>query len=292
MGHNVSTSSFSYYTKSVIEYRAAYELTANTLVLGDTDDTCGSNLNMCGVKQKLDLDYGSNALTVRRPPKCIKTFDEIDTAGTDVSFRCPDCRNCENCKKSQRIDAISIQEEIEQDLIERNVTVDIEKCRSSASLPFVTDPDARIDSESQERLALKIYESQVRGLNKRPEDKSAALLSESKLQDLGFVDYFDNLPQEIQNDIRCKVRYFIPWRIVFNENSVSTPCRLVFDASASPRGECSLSSLFCKGRNNLNNLVMIMIRWVCCPFAFHTDISKMYNTIYLDRKHWRYQLYF
>ena len=132
----------------------------------------------------------------------------------------------------------------------------------------------------------------MRGLNKRPEDKSAALLSESKLQDLGFVDYFDNLPQEIQNDIRCKVRYFIPWRIVFNENSVSTPCRLVFDASASPQGQCSLNSLLCKGRNNLNNLVMIMIRWVCCPFAFHTDISKMYNTIYLDRKHWRYQLYF
>ena len=67
---------------------------------------------------------------------------------------------------------------------------------------------------------------------------------------------------------------------------------MVFDASASPQGQCSLSSLLCKGRNNLNNLVMIMIRWVCCPFAFHTDISKMYNTIYLDRKHWRYQLYF
>ena len=98
LGHNVSMSSFSYYTKSVIEYRAAYELTANTLVLGDDD----SNLNLCGVKQKLDLEYNSNALTVRRPPKCIKTFDEIDTAGTDVSFRCPDCRNCENCKKSQR----------------------------------------------------------------------------------------------------------------------------------------------------------------------------------------------
>ena len=82
LGHNVSMSSFSYYTKSVIEYRAAYELSANTLVLGDDD----SNLNLCGVKQKFDLEYNSNALTVRRPPKCIKTFDEIDTAGTDVSL--------------------------------------------------------------------------------------------------------------------------------------------------------------------------------------------------------------
>ena len=42
----------------------------------------------------------------------------------------------------------------------------------------------------------------------------------------------------------------------------------------------------------MNNLVMIILRWVCYLFAFHTDISKMYNTIYLDSKHWRYQLYF
>ena len=182
-------------------------------------------------------------MIAKRPPKFIKTFYEIDTAGTDVSFRCPECRNCGTCKKSQRIDSISIQEEIEQDLIERNVTVDITKGKSSALLPFVTNPDLRIDSESQEKLALKIYESQVRGLNNKPDDRAAAILSESKLQDLGFVDYFDNLPQEIQDQIRNNVRYFIPWRTVFNSNSVSTPCRLVFDASVSPRGQSSLNSL-------------------------------------------------
>ena len=125
-------------------------------------------------------------MIAKRPPKFIKTFYEIDTAGTDVSFRCPECRNCGTCKKSQRIDSISIQEEIEQDLIERNVTVDITKGKSSALLPFVTNPDLRIDSESQEKLALKIYESQVRGLNNKPDDRAAAILSESKLQDLGF----------------------------------------------------------------------------------------------------------
>ena len=88
------------------------------------------------------------------------------------------------------------------------------------------------------------------------------------------------------------MKYFIPWRVVFNPNSVSTPCRLVLDASASPRGQVSLNSLLCKGRNNLNSLVMIVLRWFCHLYVFHTDISKMYNTIYLDSKHWRYQLYF
>ena len=88
------------------------------------------------------------------------------------------------------------------------------------------------------------------------------------------------------------MKYFIPWQVVFNPHLVSTPCRLVLDASASPRGQVSLNSLLCKGRNNLNSLVMIVLRWFCHLYVFHTDISKMYNTIYLDSKHWRYQLYF
>ena len=88
----------------------------------------------------------------------------------------------------------------------------------------MTDPDVRIDSAAQRNLALKIYESQVKALNKRPDDKKAAILSESKLQDLGFVDYLENLPDEARDFIEKNVKYFIPWRIVFNPNSVSTPC--------------------------------------------------------------------
>ena len=77
-----------------------------------------------------------------------------------------------------------IQVEIEQDLIERSVTVDIVKGKSSSTLPFVTNPDPRIDSKSQKNLALKIYESQVKRLSNKPEDRAAAILSESKLHDL------------------------------------------------------------------------------------------------------------
>ena len=159
-------------------------------------------------------------------------------------------------------------------------------------LPFVTDPDVRIDSVAQKKLALKIYESQVKALVNKPEKKQAAILSESKLQELGYVDYLHNLPQETQDFILKNVHYFIPWRLVFNENSVSTPCRLVMDASASPRGQPSINSLLVKGCNRMNKIVMIILRWFCWLYAFHSDISKMYNTIYLDPKHWRYQLYF
>ena len=282
----------SYYSDAVIAYREAYQISTNTSPFGEKGDFEVTDNETCGLQQEIFFQNSNLSHVVKRPPKCVRTFDEIDSAGTEVSFRCIQCRGCDTCKKSERVDSVSFEEEVQQHLIENNVVVDIEKGRSSASLPFVTEPDVRINTVAQKNLALRVYESQVRSLNKKPEDKKAAILSESKLQELGFVDFLDNLAPEIKDNILNNVNYFIPWRIVFNPNSVSTPCRLVFDASASPRGQTSLNSLLCKGRNSLNNLVMIILRWMCCPYVFHTDISKMYNTIYLDSKHWRYQLYF
>ena len=36
---------------------------------------------------------------------------------------------------------------------------------------------------------------------------------------------------------------------------------------------------------------MEVIRWAVHLYAFHTDISKMYNRVRLDESHWRFQLY-
>ena len=280
-----------YLAPSVIEYRSAYcDMTGQT-ALGNISD---STDQICGTKQMniLDTHSGGEAFLARKPPKCVKIFDEIETAGTEVTFRCTDCRGCEKCKKSKRVDAISNQEEIEQEIIDRNVVVNIETCITSHSLPFVADPDLRIDSVAQERLARQIYLGMIKKLDSKPAEKDAIIKSEAKLHDLGYVAFLDQLPKATQDFILTNVKYVIPWRAVFNKNSVSTPCRLVFDASASPLGKCSLNSLLAKGTNNLNSLVMIMIRWLCSTYAFHTDISKMYNTIWLDKAHWRYQMYF
>ena len=57
------------------------------------------------------------------------------------------------------------------------------------------------------------------------------------------------------------VKYFIPWRAVWNQKTVSTPCRLVFDASQGTRGGCSLNSLLAKGANSMNELSGMLTRW-------------------------------
>ena len=160
----------SYLAPSVIEYREAYcDMTGQT-ALGNIAD---STDQLCGTKQMNILDSltGGGTLLARKSPKCIKVFDEIETAGTEVTFRCPDCRGCEKCKKSKRVDAISNQEEIEQEIIDRNVVVDIEKCITSHFLPFVADPDLRIDSAAQERLARHIYLGMSKKLDSEPAEK-------------------------------------------------------------------------------------------------------------------------
>ena len=226
----------------------------------------------------------------RRPPKSVRQFDEVEAAGTEVTYRCVDCRSCTKCKNGARIDSISIQEENEQALIEQAVLVDPENNLTRTKLPFLVDPDTRL--VANENDALRVFRKQVKILNMKPEDKEAVLDFEKKLQDMSFVEYVSNLDDVIKKEILSNpVKYFIPWRAVYNEKSLSTPCRMVFDASMGSRNGCSLNSILAKGSNSLNNLVQIMIRWQFYKVAFHTDVTKMYNRVMLDQKHWRYQLY-
>ena len=228
----------------------------------------------------------------KRPPKCIRQFDEIEKAGTEVTYRCVDCRGCPNYKYGERFDSVSIEAEHQQALIEKSVEVIPEEGITVASLPFVVDPDSRIDTDSVLQTASKVYRSQVRILNSNPSDKASVVASEAKLQELGFVDYVDNFDPEVRDSIfGSAVKYFIPWRAVFSEKSASTPCRLVFDASMGSKNSCSLNSMLAKGVNGMNKLMEVFLRWTTKPDAFHTDVSKMYNCVKLKKDHWRYQLY-
>ena len=80
------------------------------------------------------------------------------------------------------------------------------------------------------KTACKVYDSQVRKLEKVPGDRDEVIESEGKLQELGYVDYLGNLDEGDQNLIlNSNLMYFIPWRIVWSK-SLNTPIRLVFDA--------------------------------------------------------------
>ena len=214
---------------------------------------------------------------------------KIEKAGSEVTYRCVDCRSCVKCKSGMRIEAISIQEEIEQGLIEKCVHVDVTQGTTTAKLPFLANADSCLVPNLS---VLKVYRGQVEKLSRKVEDKIAVIEFEKKLQMSGFVDYVSNLNETEKTMILSSdVKYFIPWRAVWNEKSLSTPCRMVFDASQGTKNGCSLNSLLAKGANSMNKLVEILIRWTSRPHAFHTDVTKMYNAVKLDKMFWRYQLY-
>ena len=83
-----------------------------------------------------DFHNSTESYTAHRPPKNSKMYEEVENAGTEVTCRCVECRNCSKCKKNGQIESISIQEEVEQSIIECSVEVNVQRGITVAKLPF------------------------------------------------------------------------------------------------------------------------------------------------------------
>ena len=231
-----------------------------------------------------------NTYRVASGPRILKQFEEAENAGTVINYRCIDCRDCKNCKQPEHIQALSIKEEVQQGQIERSVTIDTEKGIAIASLPLLGDPTVRIAPNKE--IALKSYYRQVKNVLKNPEEKQALIQSEKKLQDLNFVAWVKDLPEETQKMLKeSPIQNFITWLVVWKESSTTTPVRMVFNGSLPTPSGYSLNDILPKGINMLNKMIEIFIRWRTKLHGYHCDIQKMYNAIRLKEEFWCYQRY-
>ena len=123
--------------------------------------------------------------------RCVGTEITYRCVGTEITYRSVGTETVKSVRKARGY-SISIQEEIEQDLINRSVKVNIDQGVTTAKLPFVTEPATRLVPNG--KMALKVDEGQARKLESMPQVRLAVI--QSKLQDLGFVDFLDNLPKE------------------------------------------------------------------------------------------------
>ena len=147
--------------------------------------------------------------------KLQEKFEKTEKAGTYVSYRCLRCRNCSDCKNNDRIVHISIQEEVEQNLIDKSITFNLEKCETIAKLPFIKNPIQRLSTN--EDIAVKVYKSQIKKLENCLVDKNEVIESELKLQTLGYVEFVDKLPdEEKQNIVNSSI-------ISYHGESLGTP---------------------------------------------------------------------
>ena len=218
----------------------------------------------------------------------ISRFLEGEQAGADVSYRCVACRNCHRCKQSEVLESTSLREESEQALIETCISFEPDKKRLVSSLPFILPPNENLLPNRYQ--AEKILSSQMSRISKSEDIRADVLASYNKLADKGYFRSISSLSPELQKLAldESQGSYIIPWRCVWKENSLSTPCRIVFDASARTPGGLSLNCTLAKGQNRLNSLVNILMRFRCKPAAFSTDIRLAYNQISLDPNHLKF----
>ena len=189
LGTRVNTSA--YFAKMVYAYQNSFNLPLDTSLLDIKETSFLFSNNEMMFDDAEFSSYKNNIIELiddskkvndevyfaKRSPKCLKNFEIVESAGTEVSYRgCPDCKNSGN------IECISIQEEVEQAVIDKSVTVNLELGYTQAKLPFLTNPKYRL--KTNDNIARSIYFGQVRKLNENPQGKEDVLKAENKLHDL------------------------------------------------------------------------------------------------------------
>ena len=196
-----------------------------------------------------------------------------------ISFRCSSCAACITCKKSPRTNAISLQESREQEVIEKSVSINLEKATVQVKLPFMVDPvpflRKKHGADNNFKQACSVYRSQC----KKPDRMKEGMRQvHEDLVEKGFMKKLSCMNSEVKQLIKdAEFVHYYPWNIVENEGSISTPMRMVVDPSMT-----GLNQTLAKGENTMGNMLNILLQCLSEEFAWASDISKLYNQLRLE----------
>ncbi len=233
-------------------------------------------------QEDTSLDVQTYSSNIQHVKKHERKFLESQDIGTQAPYRCIGCRNCYDCKNGDILEATSLKEEAEQLLIKNSVTFKPDEKRIVATLPFIADPVKEL--LPNRNRALKVLESQLRKLQKDPEAKQQVMASHDKLASNGYSCDIDDLsPEERALVDNLPGEYYL--------NSISTPVRVVFDASATTPSGKSLNDVLAKGTNKLEKILALDINFRAGPHAFACDIRMAYNQIKLEPSEFRWHKY-
>lgn len=189
------------------------------------------------------------------------------------------------------LEKTSLEQEAEQAIIESCIRYIPDQKRLVTSLPFCKEPKNAL--KPNRFIAEKVLAAQVKLAKKNPEMVDDINQAHAKLVDNGFVIAESALDAETKKilQLQDKTEYYIPWRTVYKTGSVSTPCRIVFDASSRTPGGESLNGILCKGVNLLSNMFNILLRFRLKPYGLTCDVKMAYNNVNLEPHHYRFQKY-
>ena len=205
-------------------------------------------------------------------------FKQLE-GGLTVDYRCPSCRECPKCEDSDTTEKISMREESEQKAIEDSVTLDTENKKIVVSLPKRGKEEQFLTSN----IALKVLDGVCKKASANENTVCGIQKAFEKLFTNGHAVYLHELSKgELDLFINKPVQFYLPWRVVYKLDSLSTPIRPVFDGSTNTRkrqdgsGGRSLNDLLCKGRIDTLNLLKMFIRFSIGSYAVSGDFQQFY----------------
>lgn len=226
------------------------------------------------------------ALKAKIPLTKQKSFIDEEDKDDVINYRCEKCMKCK-CASSSTARMMSLTERIEQEAIEKSVSVNLTEKAVYVDLPFTKPPGefltTKHGSDDNYSQALRVYKSQCR----LPEEKKDCIRKvHADLVSKGFLKKLCDLPPEHQKLIKdAPFRHYMPWRTV-NKDSASTPLRIVVDPSMS-----GLNLILAKGENKIKRMNDIIMRSRTKKFLWSSDISKLYNCLKLKPSSYAYQLF-
>ena len=218
----------------------------------------------------------------------------LEDGGLNIEYRCVKCRDCPDCRNAEDTEKISLREEAEMHMIKESVKLDLPNKRIICTLP-VRGPERDFLSTNRDR-ALKVLTQQCNKYHKDEEVKEVAVKAFKKLFDNGHAALVEDVDEETKKlFINKDPQYFIPWRLVFKPDSLSTPCRAVLDGSSRTKfrmdgsaGRC-LNDLVVKGKITSINLVKMLLRFRTGKFGVTCDLQQFYNSCKLLAGQWNLQ---
>lgn len=131
-------------------------------------------------------------------------------------------------------------------------------------------------------MAIKRFYSLERRLVQNPELKVEYSHFMSEYEKLGHMS-------EVVNDTEIESGYYLPHHAVIKTASLTTKCRVVFDASAKTDTGLSLNDVQFNGPKIQNDIFSILVRFRKYNFVLTADISKMYRQVLIDGAQRGYQ---
>ena len=207
-------------------------------------------------------------LHIRAGEITLQDFFSVESLGVECSPRCGGCR-CGRCPPGGK--DYTLKEERELKIIEDGLRYDEDEKRWEAKYPWIKDPKQLPDNKVTAEAIMKSTEKRLKRKPKHAE------VYQAQIEDMLQRGAARKLTEEELKSYSGPVHYVSHHEVV-KPDSKSTPCRIVFNASANYKGH-ALNNYWAKGPDLLNNLLGILLRFREGSVGVTGDVKKMYHSV-------------